>query len=193
MENRRKLTRRKLQEAEFFLAQLKPNYNKDRKFDFFLSAFISATRSVPWAMRSEYSKVPGWKEWYEARKPAPEEERVLQGTTAVRNRTQKIGALKTLSKVKVAGLSLPNADQALAKEMLEHAMRDGIPAKIGGSSGKFTLEFVIEGQPIMLFAESVIFKRQLEEFPDENILDVCKKYYKSIAALVTECEARFDA
>ncbi len=57
-------------------------------------------------------------------------------------------------------------------------MRDGIPAKIGGSSGKFTLEFVIEGQPIMLFAEGVIFKRQLEEFPGENILDVCKKYYK---------------
>lgn len=193
MGKRANLTRRKLEEAEFFLGQLRPNYNKERKFDFYLSAFISAARSVTWVMKAEYAKVPGWKEWRETHKSDSDEARLFKGTTAVRNRTQKTGALKTLSKVKVGGLSLPNGDEALAKEILGRAAREGIPAKIGGSPGKFTLEYVIEGQPVVLLAENLLFKRHLEEFPDENIVDVCERYYKAISALVADCEARFDA
>lgn len=193
MKARRKLTRRKLEEAEFFLTQLRPNYNKDRKFDFYLSAFVSAARSVPWAMQAEYATRPGWREWYDAKKPDSEELRLFKGTTTVRNRSQKAGALRTLSHVKVAGLVMPNGDEMLPKEILARAMREGIPAKIGGVSGKYTVEYVIDGQLIMLLAKKVIFERQLQEFPGEDILDVCDRYYKAISALVAQCEARFDA
>ena len=52
-------TKHKLEEAKFFLEQLRANYGKLKKFDYFLSAFISSARSVTWVMRNEYSSVPG--------------------------------------------------------------------------------------------------------------------------------------
>ncbi len=58
------LTQFKLDEARFFLDHLAPNYGKERKFDFFLSAFISAARSVTWVMKAEYADVEGWAAWF---------------------------------------------------------------------------------------------------------------------------------
>ena len=185
------LTRRKLQEAKFFLGLLKPNYTKEQKFDFFLSAFVSAARSVTWVMRSEYSDTPGWSEWHRTRQLDSAEEQLFKGTTIVRNRTQKLGALKTLMGATVAGVYLANGDEVAANNIFKQAAQDGLPAKIGGSSGKYTIELMIEGRPVVLYAREVQFDRRLEEFPGKHILDVCKRYYESLAKLVNECEARF--
>lgn len=85
-------TRRKLEEAKFFLDQLRPNYGKEKKFDFYLSAFISAARSITWVMGAEYGDVPGYKDWFDGLQPSEEEERLLKGTNTLRVRTQKQGA-----------------------------------------------------------------------------------------------------
>jgi hypothetical protein len=74
-------TNHKLGEAKFFLDQLTPNYGKLKKFDYFLSAFISSARSVLWVMRNEYDAVPGWEAWFDARKPNTEEEALLKART----------------------------------------------------------------------------------------------------------------
>jgi len=185
------LTRRKLQEAEFFLGFLKPNYTKEQRFDFYLSAFVSAARSVTWVMRSEYSDTPGWGAWYESRQLDSAEEQLFKGATIVRNRTQKIGALKTLRGAAITGVYLANGDEVAANNIFKQAAQEGLEAKIGGGSGKYTIEFMIEGRPTVLYAREVQFDRRLEEFPGKHILDVCKRYYESLAKLVNECEARF--
>jgi hypothetical protein len=90
-------TSRKLEEAAFFLGRLAENYGKLKRFDFYLSAFISSARSVLWVMRNEYCGVDGWEDWYQARQPSDEERALLRGTNNLRVRLEKIAPLETLS------------------------------------------------------------------------------------------------
>jgi hypothetical protein len=186
-------TKRKLEEAEFFLGQLAPNYMKERKFDFFLSAFVSSARAISWVMKSEYGKVPGWKAWRDSRKPTPEEENLLKGTNALRIRLTKQEALKTTARIQLRGVKLSKADYERVNLILRSAPRTGVPLQLGGSRGKCHLEIEVAGEKVVLPATEVYFDRRLKEFPDVNILDLCQRYCESLALLVRECEERFDA
>jgi len=54
-------TERKLDEAKYFLTLLDID---DPYFDYILSAFLNAARSIAWVMRHEYNKINGWENWY---------------------------------------------------------------------------------------------------------------------------------
>ena len=49
---------------------LEQNWRHFPHVDYFLSAFVSAARSVTWVMRSEYGKNADWVEWFDAKKPS---------------------------------------------------------------------------------------------------------------------------
>ena len=193
MKNRGKLTQLKVEEAAFFLGYLNPNYGKEKKFDFFLSAFISAARSVLWVMRSEYVDVEGWEAWYESVEPSPEEEILFRGTTSVRNRTQKVGSLQTMSMLAVDNIVVSESDSARIAETIENAHGEELKVHIGGSNGKYYVQLNCGGELLKLPVETVKFKRELKEFPDREILEVCKTYYESVASLVALCRSKFDA
>lgn len=185
-------TRRKLEEAEFFLGQLAPNYMKERKFDFYLSAFVGSARAITWVMKSEYGKVPGWKAWYVARKPAPDEARLLKGTNALRTRLTKQEALKTTARIQLGGVKLSKSEYDRINSVLLSARGRSVPIRLGGSRGQYRLEVEVEGGKLICAATEVYFDRRLKEFPDLNILELCKRYYDSLARLVEECGERFD-
>ena len=186
-------TRRKLEEAEFFLGQLAPNYMKERKFDFFLSAFISSARAITWVMKSEYGKVPGWKSWYETRKPTTDEVTLLKGTNDLRTRLTKQEALKTTTRIELSGIKLPKFEYDRINSVLSSLSGKGTPLRLSGSSGNYRLEIEVAGEKLICSATEVYFDRRLEEFPSSNILELCKQYYDALAALVGECGERFDA
>lgn len=184
-------TKRKLEEAKFFLDQLRPNYGKEKKFDFFLSAFISATRSVTWVMGAEYGDVPGHKEWFENLKPSEAEERLLKGTNTLRVRTQKLGPPDTLKKMKVSGVNAAGGDlEGLKAALREH---DGpLRGRVNGTKGNYVLELQV-GDKVFLFpAAHLEVMRELDEFPGENILTICENYYESVSKVVAECRGKFD-
>jgi hypothetical protein len=54
----------KLDEAKYFLSQLKVNIINVSKFKYNLSAFLSAIRSVTFFLQKECGHLPGFKEWY---------------------------------------------------------------------------------------------------------------------------------
>jgi hypothetical protein len=186
-------TRRKLEETEFFLGQLKPNYRKVKKFDNYLSAYFSAARSVMWVMRAEYDEVPEWEAWFKKRMGEldSDEKRLFAGTTKLRNRSQKSEPVKTLKETFVSDLYLENGDTVELQNVLKRIAGRKILTDLGGVPGKYTVEFTIDGQRVKLLARSVQMDRRLEEFPNEHILTVCQSYYALLAAIVKECEARF--
>ena len=191
---RKGATRLKLEEAEFFLGQLKPNYGKNKKFDFFLSAFFGAARSVLWMMRAEYSAVEGWEEWYAARQPDADEGRLFARTKDVRNRSAKSDPLKTLREMT---FSMDHSDKPKdieAQELLKRAMQEKLPISIKsirGASGSYAIEFVIEDRRVSVSPREIGIDRWLPEFPGEHILTVCRDYYQTLAKIVQECEAKF--
>lgn len=56
----------KLREAEFFLAQLCNTSRVSFEANCYFSAFVSATRSVTFAIQASLKGVPGFKVWYES-------------------------------------------------------------------------------------------------------------------------------
>lgn len=186
-------TRQKLAEAEFFLDQVKANYGKLKKFDYFLSAFITSARSVAWVMRSEYCKVDGWEQWYNARKPSREEAAMLKGTNALRVKTEKIAPLKTDSTFIVQGVKLQKRDAEKISSAMAKAKGQKIPVRLSGTTNNYLLELEIAGERFSFPATEVLADRRLKEFPGENIFNVCERYYEAIASVVDECGKKFDA
>jgi hypothetical protein len=94
-------TRQKLEEAAFFLAKVRDHYfdvldedEQARPFLCYLSAFVSAARSVAWIMRSEYKALEGWEAWYQSKQPELEDRALLRRFTAIRNRSEKAEPLR---------------------------------------------------------------------------------------------------
>lgn len=187
---RRGATRHKLEEAEFFLGFLTKNYGKEKKFDFYLSAFFSAARSVPLIMRAEYEKIDEWQAWFAAEQ-AKADALLKAGTAKARNRSLKSEPLRTLKETLISGPYMDDGDEVKAEKIMQRIVRERVPATIGGSSGKYTVEAVLDGQQVKLYVRQAMFDRRLEEFPDEHILDVCNRYYNWLAKFVAACEERF--
>lgn len=60
-------TRHKLEEATYFLGQMKRSLEDDKIFSFNLSAFITAARSVTLLMKGEFSHATGFSTWIESK------------------------------------------------------------------------------------------------------------------------------
>jgi hypothetical protein len=56
----------KLREAEFFLDQLRDASRLSFEADCYFSAFVSAARSVTFAMQASLNGVPGFRDWYKS-------------------------------------------------------------------------------------------------------------------------------
>lgn len=88
-------TEGKINEARFFLKKMKEKYNNRAEFKFYLSAFLSAGRSIIWIMNAEFNKVPFFKEWYDNRKLDDEQARVFKLINTLRVETNKVKPVRT--------------------------------------------------------------------------------------------------
>lgn len=57
-------TQHKGREAEYHLRQAERHYQSDDEFAFYLSAFLSAARSITFHMQKQYGNQDGFPEWY---------------------------------------------------------------------------------------------------------------------------------
>lgn len=186
-------TKRKLEEAQFFLEQLHKNYGKLKKFDYYLSAFISSGRSVTWVMVSEHEKTPGWQAWYDAREPDQEQQALLRGFTIARNRTVKVEPLQSIAAFTLKGIKVPKEDIPRFVAAMRKSTAAPAAVNVSGSGGEqgYVLEFEIDGEKHVYPATEIDIDRRLQEFPDSSALNVCVKYFEWLAALVAECESKF--
>lgn len=183
-------TRFKLNEAAFFLQHLGRNVTEYPGFNYYLSAFVSSARSVTWIMRSEYVHMSGWETWYSSKQPSVEEGVLLKKMNDVRVRTEKVEPLKTKARIT---FFIPN--DSLTDEMEKFWQENA------GKLAKLLLTPVDQPFDVDQFSDSAVYSqvqvedliRVIEDFPDDNILDICKSYYSLLENLVTECEALFGS
>lgn len=180
----------KLEEAGFFLQQMEANYLEHPTFNYFFSAFISSARSVLWIMRSEYHDIKGWESWYQSREPSADEEVLLKKVNAARVRTEKQSHLKTQFRV---NLVVP---QEYATDELRQALESYLNKTVRGSAqvvdeDSEEIDFVIGDVALTFRGRIETVHRVLDEFADEDILEVSRKYYSMLKEIVAECERRF--
>jgi hypothetical protein len=183
-------TRDKLKEAHFFLQKLKEHYAQHPDIDYYLSAFISSSRSVIWVMQSEYSSIKGWREWYDSREPTLKEALFLKSINEVRIRSEKKEPLQTSSQVAIS-ISKRDTTPDL-KEALGDIVDKRVKVTIASRKGVREKHRVrISKRSISFVAKISEFIKVVEEFPDQDILPICQKYYRILKLLVKECEQHF--
>jgi hypothetical protein len=179
-------TRQKLGEAKFFLDKLDEHCYENlaerfadprvsEAFPYYLSAFISAARSVTWILRSEYGRFPDWKAWWNSEVPAAHVAQLLRLFTELRNRSQKAEPLRPGPILRIEGDGGPPVvrDPKLPRMKITISGADDEPAA-----------------PIMS-GELLAFTWTIEDLDGQDLLESCRTYYEELKRLVASCEARF--
>lgn len=82
----------KVEESIFFLRKLQErNFNGLDEPQFYLSAFLSSTRSITFALQASISNLNGFKEWYANERKVLRENKIAKFFLNLRNENQKIG------------------------------------------------------------------------------------------------------
>lgn len=182
-------TRKKLDEAAFFLMRLEAITGTYPESDYYLSAFITSARSVTWVMRHEYAHVCGWTCWYESTKPSTTDAEFLSKMNEIRIRAEKKFPLETQFSI-FADLG-PEQHEAVSKFTHGKKVRmkvlefkelpdDAKPEPF------HSLQF--GALEIKTTARAV---RTISDFPHMDLLTVCRHYQRLLADLVQRCEQRF--
>ena len=197
-------TQGKLEEARFFLGELERTYYDHieqfeklfpenyelPKCQYYLSAFISSARSVMWVMRSEYHSVEGWEEWYQSKKLTGNDEELLKKINDVRVRSEKLSPLSLAYNI------------AFNELFIENPPKDNNESNLDAHHKRFSLKIApvpVEGEDISGKEQIIEFEVELssffwtiEDFPNEDILTVCKSYFSLLQTIVVECTGRFS-
>lgn len=149
-------------------------------FNYFLSAFISAARSVPWVMRSEYGKVEGWERWYEVEEQLEEDQALLNAFTELRNSSEKTGHLfpsRSPSFKKV-----PEGDPSLLQEADRKKPR-------------MRMKVQTVTPPVRTLADDLMYVDEVTwrilHLGDQDLLAACGRYVRMLELLVRKCERLF--
>jgi hypothetical protein len=181
-------TRHKLNEAAFFLGKLESQVTEFPNFNYMLSAFVSAARSVIWVMKAEHKQVLGFLEWYDAKVPTLEEKQLLSKINDVRTRSVKSNPLQTIPTI-VAEVATQDATPEL-RAALENRSKNSSCALIShldnGTSVTLELPDADTSTPTVL----QWMERRIPEFPEEDVVKVCRRYLNLVEQLVSEWEAR---
>jgi len=184
-------TRRKLDEAAYFLHKVQAHYydalhaqlrgeDPPPEFHYYLSAFVSAARSVTWVMRSEYSATDGWEEWFKTRVVSAEDRELLRGFNELRVRSEKIAPLNPGHHIEIENEEVPPLSE-----------RDPTMPR-----SRLTITEVLENDEpgeVLLEAEVRVYQWRIDQFQDEELLTAARRYTGLLSSLVEECEAAFDA
>jgi len=85
-------TERKLDESKYFFNRLNID---DPYFDYNLSAFLNAARSITWVMRNEFSEQSGWEKWFKEYYLSEQAYKLLKEINDLRIETTKRAGVKT--------------------------------------------------------------------------------------------------
>jgi hypothetical protein len=85
----------KLLEGEYFMRRLSRCQGDALGFE--LNAFLSAARSVTFLIQKEMSKVPGFTDWWDARRNEMRDDKAMRFLLDLRNYSQKAGRVAIFS------------------------------------------------------------------------------------------------
>jgi hypothetical protein len=179
-------TQKKLDEAKYFLNQLKI---ADPYFDYVLSAFLNAARSTFWVMRHEFAKVPGWKEWFDAAEATGEEQALLAETNQMRIDSAKKGEMNTEFFLLGDTLKIDEESYPEAKRMLD---------ELEGKEFEFTIRPIGDAERTPFGEDTFVLKAQVknrrEAAPDPRLAigHKCDEYFAFLEKIVCECHEKFE-
>ena len=173
-------TIRKLQEAQFFLGRLAQTRGTE-EFAFYLSAFVSAARSITWVFRAECKDLPGWSDWYDQKRPSPDEQHLMKQFNAVRVRSVKVDPLEV-------GLTV---EVRIPPGALTAAARAAFTSNEGNHERCFVSrredgKVLVSVSGVEAIGDVYELLLTVGEFPGSDIQRICECYLALLSGVVNE-------
>jgi hypothetical protein len=158
----------RLAAARYFLQLLHSKKPKPPEFDWLVEAVISTARTATWLMKAEAHNSATFQEWDKLTVPDTETAALFKKIREIRDRISKVEPARTREVVKAHLSSPPQELQAM--------MQAGEQFRVWESpDGKRRIFESMDGLH-RVEAENVVAYQSLDEFPAENVLDVCERY-----------------
>ena len=174
----------KLKEADFFLGKLDPD---NPYFDFYLSAFLNASRSTTWIMRNEFNENPDWRNWFENGTVEKNKKELLKEINNLRIQSTKQNGIQT--EYFILEHIMPDADSFAEIERMQSELLDG---EVTVTLSEYTGERAAKEEGKYVITGKVKMERNKSLKSREELLDLCVKYYKFLENKVMECTERFN-
>jgi|GEM_PF-1606764 len=183
-------TEKKVNEAKYFLRLLEEHSpkktSKQEEFNYLLNAFVCSARSITWVMKAEFNSIKGWKTWYNLRKADQKEEKILKLFNKMRIETTKKKPLTTIYAVtfKIPFGNYTDADIKKLKSYVKNKQKvDMILGKNNSSEEPNKLKFK------NVKVSNITYP--IEGHSNADAFYLCKKYYKLLDKLASECLEKF--
>ena len=174
-------TERKLDEAQYFLKMLNV---EDPYFDYILSAYLNAARSITWIMRHEFHNIEGWEEWFKSQMINKEQKSLLNTINDLRIASTKQNGVKT-DYYLLEKLLIDEKDYSKVKEILDE---DGLYKFTLVAADEINIEEQNENKTII--GCTVINENDSSNSRNE-LYNLCKDYYEFLEIQVNNCIKRF--
>lgn len=176
-------TTHKLNEAGFFLVKAKSSLTNPEELSFYLSAFVSAGRSVTWAMQKEFGDNPGYLIWYEEKQKQLRNDRVFTIFKDLRNITVKEGKLEFKRRINV----LINEKISIGDSVSFKVIRNGKVIR-ESKPQEHAVEVTDSEKNSAGVTEPDKVEVILDDAPGTEGIELCNQYLKRLRTLVDDAE-----
>ena len=166
-------TRDKLNETKFFLKCLK---YATTNFPYYLSAFLTAARSITYFMQKEYAHVKGFSKWYLEKQSYMKNEPIMKILHNKRNMTAHKNPINPL-------------EQIISTTVKEVKTAYGGTSEINNNG-----DVVHYPPPIPFKTKRIIYKNikwYYDDYLELDVLSISKKQCAILEIMVDDCEASF--
>lgn len=172
------LSQEKLEEAKFFLNNLEKNSNRIPDKDYYLSAFISSSRSISWIMKAEFGNYLWWPDWKAKKDNSDDTKTLFKNINDLRIRAEKISPLHT--------------GDWLEFKIPPEYVTDEIIRKFESIKGKSGILSVFDSPPencldAVPYIGMEYKKSNVTEIDSDKLLSTCREYLAILEKLVNEC------
>lgn len=182
-------THDKFEEAHYFLHMMINNYHHEDGFRFNMNAFIQALRNITFALQSEKRNIPNFDTWYEEKQQWMKASPLLKNFVEGRNVVVKRGNLAIKSEAHIGlfryrksklGMVMPVNPFLSSEDLLRNAEKHFIGFLIDEEHSAI-------GEQLGLLRKWVV-----EDFGEDEVLQLCFEAWRMIGQLVTEAHDLLD-
>jgi len=173
-------TRTKLDEAKYFLTRMAEEVANREPFQYNLSAFLAAGRSVTCIMQKEFSKFVGFMQWYNSTLEVMNSDSLFKLMNKKRVMTIHQKPIRPRGHIDVTSKSTVSISEHVVEVL---TCKDGTTKRIEGtpSTSPSPKESKTE----------IVYHWFFEDIPDKNIITLSQEYIAKLESLVKECEDKF--
>lgn len=181
-------TKKKLQEAKYFLKRMLETHSIPFEFECNLQAFISSAHSVTFVMQTEYSKKPDFQKWYQEKQEEMKADEMLRFFHEARTTTIHLKPLNVGSIAHIKSIYLKSVPKGWGFAITGK----GEPVWIT-PSGERVHAFEFDNQVERIY----LFDNPPKNFLGSNLRDfsvvtLCRLYLGYLSQLVKEASEKFE-